>query len=1002
MRLRQKFIFKTFRSRKSIRTANYEERGLSALETIAEALIAIQDTAADQFLSETLAGLDRAQIDELIRWLQERVIQDLRSDGRAALRTADRVLRIGRTTGVASDRALGHRLVAQAQLIGTGDLQAAKVHYERALELYAQLNDSVGRADTLVTYVWLLALDGEYAEAVEQGTQAIAILELACSQRAQATLQNNLAMIHFRFGKPSLSLRLLERSRASYEALGTDGAAFLTNNAINRASALCDLGRYEESILVSERARRLAAEHEQPLLETRAQHNLALTYLFIGHPNQALQRLNAAREGWLRDGRFHDLAQCELVAAICLIQLRRYEAVLSNCRSARDILEAQGIRHEVAQTHQFEAQALAALNRFDEGLESLELARMLFQAEDNAYWVQRVALVTARFLGRQGRWNESEDVSLACAKQFADRAYLKEEAAAYLVAAKAALELKNYTAAGNHIAQAAALTENRNLGQLDVQANFLAGQAATQQDQLKTGYRYFEQALEALEQIQHRIMTEQRADYLMDSEATELFEQMIVYQLQHSDLRSALSLIGRAKSRAMLDVIEERIDLTVRASAPADEADVETLNALIRRRNILYRQQARSDPAQLQGADETHPEEITDLETRIEALRQQVLINQYPSAGTGRTQVSKTIDWDGLKLEETTGIIEYFFIDQQPIAFVIRSRRGEIHIEAVRLSIELRDITHYRRLLSANFNAAAQGQARHLPQLEQMANGILRHLHQELLAPLAPHLEDTRHLIFIPHQQLHYLPFQALYDGEAYLIESHEVSYLPSLHFLSLQSVRETASLQALIIGHSYDGMLPQAVAEAESVHRRLSGTLLLEEQASLAAVSRALGECAIFHCAAHGEFRADSPLFSGVALSDGWLTALAIYDLELRASLVTLSACESGVSRIGGGDELLGLMRAFLIAGAEAILMSQWAVEDASTASLMTQFYKYLFEGSSKAEALQRAQQAFISGQTGATRGYQHPVFWAAFQLVGSVRALQPGGNLPASAYSI
>jgi hypothetical protein len=144
---------------------------------------------------------------------------------------------------------------------------------------------------------------------------------------------------------------------------------------------------------------------------------------------------------------------------------------------------------------------------------------------------------------------------------------------------------------------------------------------------------------------------------------------------------------------------------------------------------------------------------------------------------------------------------------------------------------------------------------------------------------------------------------------------------------------------------------------------------------------------------ATHGEFRPDNPLFSGLALADGWLTTLDIFNLRLQASLVTLSACQSGQSQVGGGDELLGLMRAFLYAGAASLVLSLWAVEDRSTALLMEAFYAKLAEGWSKGAALRHAQRQFI--QDGVSQGdaaqrlYKHPFFWAPFFLVGDTGLL-------------
>jgi CHAT domain-containing protein len=144
--------------------------------------------------------------------------------------------------------------------------------------------------------------------------------------------------------------------------------------------------------------------------------------------------------------------------------------------------------------------------------------------------------------------------------------------------------------------------------------------------------------------------------------------------------------------------------------------------------------------------------------------------------------------------------------------------------------------------------------------------------------------------------------------------------------------------------------------------------------------------ECRILHVAAHGDFRPDNPLFSGLALADGWLTTLDIFNLQLNASLVTLSACQTGRSVVSAGDELLGLMRAFLSAGAASLALSLWAVEDRSTAQLMKTFYQCMLAGQTKAAALRQAQLQFIraSHTAAGPAPYTHPYYWAPFFLVG------------------
>jgi CHAT domain-containing protein len=187
-------------------------------------------------------------------------------------------------------------------------------------------------------------------------------------------------------------------------------------------------------------------------------------------------------------------------------------------------------------------------------------------------------------------------------------------------------------------------------------------------------------------------------------------------------------------------------------------------------------------------------------------------------------------------------------------------------------------------------------------------------------------------------------------------------------------------------LGHSYEGRLPYAVEEARSVAAITGGDAFVEAEATPQRL-RELGQSyGCIHLATHGDFRPDNSLFSGLALAQQWLTTLDIFGLQLNASLVTLSACQTGRSALGGGDELLGLMRAFLHAGASSLVLSLWPVEDRSTARLMEAFYTHLVSGQGKAEALSAAQQRFIGQRPAGTDGEMtsHPYFWAPFYLVG------------------
>ncbi len=338
-------------------------------------------------------------------------------------------------------------------------------------------------------------------------------------------------------------------------------------------------------------------------------------------------------------------------------------------------------------------------------------------------------------------------------------------------------------------------------------------------------------------------------------------------------------------------------------------------------------------------------------------------------------------------LTPETLLLEYFIVRGRVIAFTVTADE----VQARRLPVDLARVQRLVQLLWLNLRSVPMGDSNRSASLTANAQGILRQLYEQLVAPLSEQMAAYPQVIVVPHGPLHYLPFHALYDGQSFLLEQHTISYLPVASLLSYRPENVPAAGEALALGHSYGGALPHAVQEAQSIAAILNGQAVLEGEATMAQLEERAPDSRILHLATHGDFRPDTPLFSGLALSDGWLTTLDIFNLSLKASLVTLSACQTGRNVVGGGDELLGLMRAFLYAGAASLVLSLWAVEDRSTARLMETFYRKLAEGWTKGAALQHAQRQFIGEQDDGqgSPSYAHPYFWASFFLVGDTGTL-------------
>jgi CHAT domain-containing protein/tetratricopeptide (TPR) repeat protein len=307
---------------------------------------------------------------------------------------------------------------------------------------------------------------------------------------------------------------------------------------------------------------------------------------------------------------------------------------------------------------------------------------------------------------------------------------------------------------------------------------------------------------------------------------------------------------------------------------------------------------------------------------------------------------------------------------------------------------------------------------------------LLHALFQRLLAPLADRLASWRRLCIVPYGGLHYIPFHALArslnNTPVYLLGNaqagREIVYAPSATVLLdyCQTKPPASSHAGIVFGVGND--LPNVKHECAAVARRLGGPLFIGSDATLATVLAEAPHYSIIHFACHGFFDPLDPLASGLNLADGRLTATMILDsLHLQANLVVLSGCQTGRNHLHRGDELIGLVRAFIYAGAPSVLVSLGPVNDLATRLLMENFYDHLVGGQSPASALRLAQiflmtlpstalweqlradgcspaeiartleylryAANLSGLRPSDQEFlfAHPAYWAPFMLVGN-----------------
>lgn len=359
-------------------------------------------------------------------------------------------------------------------------------------------------------------------------------------------------------------------------------------------------------------------------------------------------------------------------------------------------------------------------------------------------------------------------------------------------------------------------------------------------------------------------------------------------------------------------------------------------------------------------------------------------------------------------------MLEYFVGDSSIFVFVLRP--DTFVMQEVKKDFPLEDwVKSLRENIYLNRTTGATAYA------EAAYN-----LYQKLILPVKSLLPEQ--LIIIPDGILGYVPFEALltakperairFNTHPYLLKEHQISYCYSATLLRemqqkkrLKEPTETLLAVApfytgdttLLAGlFAYDETTRKDLAplqnsgeEVYRINKLWKGDVLTGEAATEAAFTARAGNYRILHLATHG--RADERVgdYSFLAFSEikdsvenELLYVRDLYNLQLNADLVVLSACETGLGKLSRGEGIISLARAFAYAGAKSIVTTLWSVDDAKTKDLMVDFYRKLKKGMTKDAALRQAKLDYLESHT--NPGDAHPFYWAGFAPIGDMRALR------------
>jgi tetratricopeptide (TPR) repeat protein len=943
----------------------------AAAERLYDKVAALPDAARRRAFLARHRALARR---EAVARLSDLAAEKVWVDARRALAVAEFAELVARR--LRDDESLAHGLRAKGNALRfLNEHRAALENHAEAARLFGRAGRATEVGRTLSTSIQPLILLGEYAKAEEAAARAREIFAREGNELRLARLDLNVGNIYHRQDRFEEALRHYEQAYERLCALrDVEGIGVALGNM---AMCLITLNQFQRARDTHRRARAWSAGHGLGKLVALADYNIAYLDFFRGQYGRAIEALKQTRVACEELGDRYLAALCRLDLAEVYLELNLGPDADEMAAESHRAFEALGNRYEAAKAVAFQAIAHGQQGKVLRALELFGQARTLFAAENNAVWPALLDLYQAVLLFAAGRLFEARRSAAAALEAFPPAAASKAILSRLLLA-RIALRVGDAAAAREECRRAAESLAFLDLPALSFQMQAVRGEIEQAQGDPAGAFEAFRAALSFLESLRSSLRGEELKIAFLKNKL-EVHEHLVDLALRRPGAgpESAFAYAEQAKSRALQELILRGAP-AVREGAAGKSDLVRRVGELREELNWYYHR----IEAEQMSAEEHTPERLERLQAEVSAHEKELMrvLRDLPDSEQAERELlaPATLSLADVRaaLAPGTMLVEYFAVGPRLLAFLLTRDT----LEAVPVGL-LAPVQHALRLLQFQLAWGRPAAAAAAPGAQESARRAaqahLGELYQALMAPLRDRLQ-AEHLVIVPHGPLHYVPFHALFDGRRDLIDAYAVSYAPSASVYALCERRAyRASGPSLVLGVP-DALNPAIAEEARAVAARLPEAELFLGDEATAGVLRARGaESRIVHIAAHGVFRADNPMFSGVRLGGSYLTLYDLYGLHLPADLVSLSACVTGRSVVAAGDELLGLARGLFRAGAASLLLALWEVPDQSTAAFMEAF----FAGYAGAR---NAAQAFRSAALKTREGYPNPLHWAPFMLSG------------------
>jgi CHAT domain-containing protein/Flp pilus assembly protein TadD len=843
-----------------------------------------------------------------------------------------------------------------------GDYRKAVEYYQQRLAIAREINDRMGEGNAMGNLGNAYLAQGDYRKAVEYYQQRLAIAREINDRQGEGKVLGNLGNAYHFQGDYRKAIDYHQQSLTIKQQIGDRQGE--GESLTNLGSAYYSQGDYRKAIDYHQQSLVIVREISDRSGEGAALRNLGNSYHSLGDYRKAIeyhqQSLTIAREIGDRKGEGESLGSLGLVYHFLGDYRKEIEYQLNSLIIATSIGDRRGEGATLGNL------GLAYINLGDYGnaieyhQKSLAIAREVGNRSGEGQSLGNLGIAYG-FLGDYRKAIEYYQQALAVAREIGDR---QSEGISLGSLSRAYISLGNYPLAIDYSQQC--LTIAREIGDRNSEGAALSylGEALYNSGNLAQAEKTLFQGIEVLESLRERLGND-------DVNKVSIFERQVrTYHLLQQVLiaqnktTTALEISERGRGRAFVELLTRRLSTNPKEIIPAAslKPTIEQIKQIAQKQNATL-------------------------------VQYSIIFDDFKIQEKQQPKESELYIW----VIKPTGEVNFRKVDLKPLWQQQNTSLGE-------LVINTRD------------SIGVRGRATAIIALKPGVNEKqrLQKLHEILIKPIADLLptDPNNHVIFVPQRELFLVPFVALQDEQGkHLIEKHTILTAPSIQVLELTRAKaeaqksrspEEKSFQKLIVGNPVMpsltlkigeppeqlSPLPGAQEEAIEIGKLFKTQPLIGSQAKEATIKSQISQANIIHFATHGlldygelqgKYRAGVPgalAFTPDEKEDGLLTSDEILDLKLKASLVVLSACDTGRGQLTG-DGVVGLSRAFITAGTPSIVVSLWAVPDQATTDLMKEFYQQMRTNPNKAQALRQAMLTVMKTRP-------HPKDWAAFTFIG------------------